>query len=134
MGMSLYYTAEREHPLSDDERSAIDGLVGEFGIEDQIEEFVGAPGQIDWASFTWREDADSGAVVKGSVRLPNVTLRAHVTGIEHWGRLLGRIRSEVLSDAVWDVRVEGEPLDWFEVEGRFGTTGFDGVDLDMDYD
>ena len=134
MGASLYYTAERGVALSDDERSTIDALVGEFGIEDQIEEFVGAPGQIDWESFTWREDAEAGAVVRGSVRLPNVTLRAHVVGIDHWGRLLGRIRSEVLRDAEWDVRVEGEPLDWFEDEGRFGTTGFDGVDLDMDYD
>ena len=51
--------------------------------------------------------------------MPDVRLTALFVGIEHWGRMLGKIRTELFADAEWDVNVEGEPLAWIEHEQRF---------------
>ena len=129
MGQSLYYTATRSVALSEAETAAIDALVDEFDVSDRIESFVQGGDGLNWESFVWRAGAGD-AVFVGSVRLPDVTMGAIFDGIAHWGRLVGRIRNEVLGDGVWDVNVDGDQVPWLADEGRFWDRSWDGLDLD----
>lgn len=130
MGQTLYVEVQRSAPLSEDEVAAIDAIVSEFDVADEIESFVPGGGGLNWESFFWAPDSADDAVFSGSTRLPDVTVSAIFTGINHWGRMLGRIRTELLADAVWDVNVDGDPVRWFEEEQRFGVAVPPGFDLD----
>ena len=105
-------------------------IVGEFGVEDEIERFGADPDALNWESFFWTPNSSDDAVFSGSTRLPDVTMSAIFTGIDHWGKMIGRIRAEVLADAVWDVNVDGDPVRWILDEQRFGIGMPAGLDLD----
>ena len=130
MGQTLYAEARRGVPLTDDEVSGVWAIVGESGVEDEIERFGADPDALNWESFFWTPNSSDGAVFSGSTRLPDVTMSAIFTGIDHWGKMLGRIRAELLPDAMWDVNVDGDPVPWVADEQRFGVGIPPGVDLD----
>ena len=130
MGQTLYAEARRGVALTEGEISAVWAIMGEFDVADEIESFVPGGDGLNWESFLWSPDGSDGVVLSGSTRLPDVSLSATFTGINHWGRMLGRIRTEVLADAVWDVNVDGDPVSWLEDEQRFGVSVPAGLDLD----
>lgn len=130
MGQTLYVEVQRDAPLSDVERSAIEVIVGEFDVGDEIERFGADPEALNWESFLYAGDPGVGVVLWGSTRLPDVTMSAIFKGIDHWGRMLGKIRTEVFPDAAWDVRVEGDPVEWIAAEQRFGIPDLPDVDWD----
>ena len=130
MGQTLYVEVQRSAPLSEIERSAIDAVIGEFDVGDEIERFGADPEALNWESFLYVADPEAGVVLSGSTRLPDVTMSAIFRGIDHWGRMLGKIRGEVLPGAVWEVRVEGDPVEWIEGEQRFGIADANRVDWD----
>lgn len=130
MGQTLYAEARRDLQLTEAEVSAIRVIVGEFGVEDEIERFGVDPDALNWESFFWLPNAADGVVFSGSTRLPDVTVSAIFTGINRWGRMLGRIRSEVLADADWDVNIDGDPVPWVSEGKRFGVSVPTGLDLD----
>lgn len=129
MGQSLRAVVRRGLPLSDEERTAVWSILGEFDVVDEIESYVPGGGGLNWESFHWSEPGD-GVVFEGSSRLPDVTVSAMFKGIDHWGRMLGRLRSELFVDAEWSVDVEGDPIEWLVSEGRFWNRSFDSVDLE----
>ena len=130
MGQTLYVEVRRGESLSDVERAAIEAIVAEFDVADEIERFGADPDALNWESFWWGDDAARGVVLSGSTRLPDVTMSAIFTGIDHWGRMLGKIRTEVFPDAAWDVNVDGDPVPWLEDEKRFAMKVPTGPDLD----
>ena len=131
MGQTLYAKASRGMPLTDAEISVVDAIINEFGVEDEIARFGVDPDALNWESFWWTPNSAAGDVAfSGSTRLPDVTLSAIFQGIDHWGKMLGRIRSDVLPDAVWDVNVDGDPVPWVDGEQRFAVEVPVGFDLD----
>lgn len=130
MGQTLYVEVQRPESLSDVERAAIDAVIGEFDVGDEIERFGADPEALNWESFLHVADPEAGVVLSGSTRLPDLTMSAIFTGIDHWGRMLGKIRTEVLPDAAWDVNVDGDPVPWLEDEKRFAVKVPLGLDLD----
>jgi len=131
MGQSLRVEVRRPAPLSDEERTAVRLIIDEFGVEDEIERFGADPDALNWESFFWSDEPVEGVVFRGSTRLPDVTMSALFVGIEHWGRMLGRIRAEVLPDAEWDVNVDGDTLAWNEADQRFGKSPPGDIDWDL---
>lgn len=130
MGQTFRVEVHRDEPLSDAERLAVAAIIGEFGVEDQIERFGADPEALNWESFLWVDDPSEGVVLSGSTRLPDVTMSASFTGIDHWGRMLGRIRGDLFPNAEWDVHVEGEPVTWIGDEQRFGDPTVTPMDWD----
>ena len=130
MGQTFYAQADRETPLTDAEVAAIEAIINECGVEGEMERFGVGPDALNWESFFWTPNSSDDAVFSGSTRLPDVTMSAIFTGIDHWGKMIGRIRAEVLADAVWDVNVDGDPVRWILDEQRFGIGMPAGLDLD----
>lgn len=116
--------------MSESERLAVSVIVGEFAVEDEIERFVPGGDALNWESFLWGDQPGEGLVFVGSTRLPDSTMAAMGLGLVHWGRMLGKIRSEVFPELAWDVHVEGEPLGWIEDELRFGEPTSSHIDWD----
>ena len=112
MGTSLFYVARRPSPLSNAEQRAIIMLIREFSVEDQIKEYLATGVGFSGESFNWSFKGSDQAIFTGSVGLPNIGVQDMVDGANHWGQLLGRVRSEVLPDAEWEVRIENEPMLW----------------------
>ena len=109
MGQTFYAQADRDTPLTDAEVAAIEAIINESGVEGEMERFGVDPDALNWESFFWAPNGSGDVVFSGSTRLPDVTVSAIFTGIHHWGKMIGRIRAEVLADAVWDVNVDGDP-------------------------
>ena len=87
-------------------------LIREFSVEDQIKEYLATGVGFSGESFDWSFKGSDQAIFTGSVGLPNIGVQDMVDGANHWGQLLGRVRSEVLPDAEWEVRIENEPMLW----------------------
>ncbi len=130
MAQTLYLEVQEPERLSDVERAAIEAIVAEVDVGDEIERFGADPEALNWESFLYVGDPEVGVVLSGSTRLPDVTMSAIFRGIDHWGRMLGKIRSEVFPDAVWEVNVDGDPVPWLEDEKRFAVALPLGLDLD----
>lgn len=123
MGMTLNAIAVRDQPLTEAEEAAITALLVEFDPWADIEGFHrDAPGAVDFESWgDFYGDLPENTVFSGSTRVPASSWQAADYGTNHWGHMLGRIRTDVLPNATWEVDVEGEPLGWVEASSRWGT-------------
>ena len=99
MGVSLYYTATQDTPLTAEQSEAISALVGEFNAAaDEI-----LPFEEMWEHFYVYEAGDSeGEVFSGATGMPRGSMDYFMKAIDHWCGLLARIRNEVLGrDTGW---------------------------------
>jgi hypothetical protein len=138
MGVSIYYTARRDRPLSDEERDEVTRIAA-----DETRELLG---RLDQNLPAWKDDGtvpayveDAGEICEGlsiydpgAAADPKVILQGSskvshgdcgtepmVVQLEYYATFaLGRLR-RVLPDADWDVHVDDMSLRWEEESGEY---------------
>lgn len=119
MGMSLYYDAKRERPLSETETERVDAIVSAFDKNADIERYAHSGKGLNWESFTLYPPSglDAGVVLAGATGLPDNKAFALHKGATHWVACLNRIRREVLPDAQWTAQIDDKALSWDDKSG-----------------
>jgi len=112
MGISIYYTAKRERPLTSDEQAAIAMLKDRYAVEKEIESWEPTSGKPMWESFcVYDHPTEPGVIFEGATRLPDNSMENLWIGLQHWCALLSEIR-RVVSGADWHVHVDDHYLQW----------------------
>src|SRR5947209_6130844 len=107
MGISLYYTAMRNQPLTADERAAINSALSRFPVGALIAECPAGDEAFNGEEFHMyraNEYSEPGAVFEGATKLPTNSEGAFWAAIQYWLRLLSEVR-RVLPGAAWCVSV-----------------------------
>lgn len=110
MGISIYYAARREKPLTDTEQKEIDRLIAEYSVDKEIEDYN------NWETFCVydKEDpSECNIIFEGATRLPDNSKEALWEGVQHWSLLLAAIRNRI-QNAEWHVHVDDHELVWDE--------------------
>jgi hypothetical protein len=121
MSISIYYTATRNVPLTPAERSAVDSLVVECSVDDQIAAGTGR----NWESFCVYDSTDPTipyAVFEGATKLPDDSEDAVCLGLQHWCKLLTAVR-HAIPDSDWHVHVDDHVIPWDASAGEFDPSG-----------
>ena len=121
MSISIYYTAKRAHSITPAEGAAIDSLLEEFSVDNEIEDRLRTGQGLNWESFCVYDPADPtepGVIFEGATKLPDNCDDAVLRGLDHWSRLLSRIRRAV-PGAAWHVNVDDNDLVWDDVAGEY---------------
>jgi hypothetical protein len=116
VGISIYYVAKREQPLTPAEQKAINDLVGRYAIQDLLAEHERTGQGYNGESFCIYDPDDPtepGAIFEGATRLPDNSEEVFWYGIQHWCRLLSEIR-RLLSGASWQVHIDDHDVVWDE--------------------
>ncbi|NBH34334.1 hypothetical protein D3Z58_12360 [Clostridiaceae bacterium] len=101
MSVSLYYTAKREHPLSDQEKSAyqkvVEHYIAEYPLGDLYEDFC---------VYDFEEDFTENVIFDGSTKLPLNEGEEHCLQVlNYWADCLQEI-IDLLPDAQWNIHVD----------------------------
>lgn len=116
MGMSIYYAASRNQPLSPGERVTIERMIAAYSIRDQVEHYSqtheGHNGE-DFDVYDSNRPTTPDAVFEGATRLPDTSEDALWEVLQHWCELLSEIR-RVLPNASWRVNVDDHDIVWDE--------------------
>ena len=112
MGMSLYYTARRSRPLSDDESAAISQIETEYNAKS--EQFVSNGIGDFWESFSIYDAADPSqpnVIFEGATGIPDSSEEAIWAGLQHWCEAITQIRRKVVG-AEWSVHMDDHDITW----------------------
>lgn len=116
MGISSYYTATREQPLTDSERDAIDAAVARYPLAGLIAACGYTELERDGEEFSdypHDESTEPGVVFEGATKLTLFSEDAMWASVQYWCRLLSEIR-RVIADAEWRVHVDDHDIPWSE--------------------
>ncbi|HTU16416.1 MAG TPA: hypothetical protein VMG10_00010 [Gemmataceae bacterium] len=119
MGISLYYQARRERPLSPDERAAIDSVVARYPVEALIAGVSVPPEEYNGEAFVVYPAETCtvpGIVFEGATKLPTNSEEAFWVAVQFWCQLLTEVR-QLLSDAEWAVQIDDHDI-WWDLERR----------------
>ncbi|QEI06218.1 hypothetical protein FXN63_10490 [Pigmentiphaga aceris] len=113
MSISIYYSADRDHPLSEAEQRSIDACIAKYPPPAPKRRFFLFKGEA-WESFcvyarTPRTDANR--IFQGATKLSGPGAEDIWEGVQHWCALLTEIR-RVVPDAQWDVSVDDQKIVW----------------------
>ncbi|MBP3959552.1 hypothetical protein J8F10_30275 [Gemmata sp. G18] len=114
MGVSIYYEARRDHPLSTAERQAIADIDRRHALAsgaNETGEWVNAPYWESFCIYEPNEDTEPGVIFEGATKLPLTTEDEFWEAIQHWCRVLTLIR-RVLAGATWSVDIDHRPVVW----------------------
>ena len=121
MSISIYYSAARSTPLTDVESSAIDAVVEEYSVDDQITAREQTGVGPNWESFCVydRDDAIiADAIFVGATKLPDNSEDAMWVGLQHWCKALSAIR-RVLPNADWHVHIDDHDMQWDDAKQEY---------------
>lgn len=104
MGVSVYYSARRERPLTEQEADAIDAIV-------LTNEAIGRPHYESFCVYDRSEPFEPNAIFEGATKLPRSTEEEFWNEILHRCRTLTLVR-RLLRDAEWDVRIDDLIVYW----------------------
>ena len=116
MGISIYYSACRDRPLTPDERLAIDVAVSRLPVETLLVECSVQEGECNGEAFCLYdtdEDTEPGVVFEGATKLPSNSDEVIWAAVQHWCRLLSEVR-RVLPDADCRVHIDDHEITWNE--------------------
>jgi len=114
MGVSIFYQARRDRPLSDEERAAVDDIDRQHAFTDAVGEngeLVEAPQWESFGIYPHDEGTEPGVIFEGSTKLPLTTEDEFWEAIQHWCRAITLVR-RVLNDAEWRVHVDDHDITW----------------------
>ena len=116
MSVSIYHSAERDHPLTAEESAAIDELLIKYAVDEQAEHYVQTGEGFNWESF-WIYDpndpSEPAVIFEGATKLPDNSDEAIATGMQHWCNLLSEIR-RLLWTASWTAHIDDADVRWDE--------------------
>jgi hypothetical protein len=121
MSISIYYTARRERPLTQNEEVSISGLLDAYSVEEKIKERERTRKGPNWSSFFVYDSAspsEPGVIFEGATQLPDNRAKNLWIGVQHWCALLTEIR-RVLPDADWDVHIDDHDICWDNAHQEF---------------
>ncbi|XRQ09256.1 hypothetical protein ACN3XK_74485 [Actinomadura welshii] len=141
MGVSIYYTARRERPLSAGEQAEAAGIAAEETRElfarlsrhmREWKEQGTVPPHIDDAQeiceglvlYDFGATDEPGVILRGSSKLSHGECGEEpmLMQVEYYAAVaLGRLRLAV-PGAEWDVHVDDMPLQWQEEQGQYSFT------------
>ena len=121
MSLSLYYTARRPTPLSDQEQDEIRKVLSRYSVDSRVKRFAETGEGLNWQSFGVTPPSDFSAadvVFEGSTPLPDNTEEAFSAGVVHWCNTLSSLR-RIIHKAMWSVRVEDQEIAWDYQNDRY---------------
>ncbi len=121
MSVSIYYTATRNSPLIDIEKTAIERIVLEKDVSAELETYLETGKGFNWETFTIYDldkPSTENVIFEGATKLPNNTEEAIIVGLEHWLDTLTEIR-RVVKGASWHVHVDDTDISWNEDKQAF---------------
>ncbi|MEU4831084.1 hypothetical protein [Streptosporangium sp. NPDC023615] len=141
MGISIYYTARREHGLDTRERERIAGILAEenrdlserlnrslpgWKEEGIVPEHVTDAGEIceEFGFYAVDGSEEPGVVLRGSTKVSHgdCGIEPMLAQLERYmSSTLGRLRS-ALPGTEWDVHVDDQTLIWDEENGEYAFT------------
>ena len=116
MSASIYYSASRAQPLNQEEHEAINRIVQEYSVDEQIEKYLETGDGPNWESFCIYDAEDASQdteIFAGATQLPNNSEKNIIMGVQHWCKALSEIR-KILHDAEWCVNIEDNEIPWNE--------------------
>jgi hypothetical protein len=115
MGISIYYDAERDYPLTDDENNLIEKIVGKYNIEKMSKFKKGEDFYIYEYDKNEPRKIFSGATgLEMSAANPMITAKCCI----FWAKCLTEIRN-IVKDAEWAVQMDDDELIWDEEKGWY---------------
>ncbi len=121
MSLSIYYTARRPAPLSDQEEQEIHKVLARYSVDSRVKRFAETGEGLNWKPFGITASSDSSAgdvVFEGSTPLPDNTEEAFSQGVIHWCNALSALR-RIIHKAMWSVRVEDQEIAWDYQHDRY---------------
>jgi hypothetical protein len=121
MSVSIYYTAKRNTPLTQEETIAIQRIVKENDVGAQVKAYWETGQGYNWETFTIYNPNNPTAVdviFEGATKLPDNTSDASIIGLEHWLKVLTQIR-RAIRNASWHVHVDDTDIPWNEASQAF---------------
>lgn len=121
MGVSIYYSARRQRPLSRSEREAIGWAIAKFKVESLIGECKVSEAEFNGESFcvySADDDTEPGVVFEGATKLPSCTDTASLIAAHYWCKLLSEVR-QIVYDADWHVHVDDYDVAWDDKRQAF---------------
>ncbi|MDR2924371.1 MAG: hypothetical protein LBU76_00155 [Azoarcus sp.] len=110
MGISIYYTAERSYPLTDEENKLIEAIVKKY---DEGKKFKKGE---DFCVYEY-DSEEPEVIFNGSTGLPmSFNPMNTVKACLYWVDCLTEIRN-IVKDANWSVNMDDTELEWDEEEG-----------------
>ncbi len=121
MSLSLYYTARRPTPLSDQEQEEIRKVLARYSVDSRVKRFAETGEGLNWQPFGIAPSSEFSAadvVFEGSTPLPDNTEEAFSAGVVHWCNALSALR-RIVHKAMWSVRVEDQEIGWDYQNDRY---------------
>ncbi len=119
MGVSYYYSARREAPLSESERKAIAEVEKRYAVEDRIERYAHTGAGPNWESFCIYDSPTApNMIFEGATRLPDNSEEHLLEGLKHWTEALSEIR-RIVPNAEWSVTIDDVEIPWDEDDQAF---------------
>lgn len=113
MGVSLYYEAERDEPLTEQENAKIEGIVKKYSKSFKFKN-IGE----DFCVYDY-DISEPAKIFCGATKLPMTEEPEDIfDACLHWAQCLTEIRKTVLN-AVWEVSLDDIELLWDEETGRY---------------
>ncbi len=121
MSLSIYYSARRPTPLSDQEEEEIRKVLARYSVDARAKRFAETGEGLNWQPFGQIASSDSSAgdvVFEGSTPLPDNTDEAFSAGVVHWCNALSALR-RIIHKAMWSVRIEDQEIAWDYQNDRY---------------
>lgn len=116
MGMSIYYSASRDTPLSVAERSVLEGLPSRYPTE-RLRLQIGYDRPLEGLDFY--DDLQPPEILAGSTGIfGDIPEQGLLEVFEYWLGALAELRLAIVG-AAWDVRFEAMTIPWFDEEKRY---------------
>ncbi len=119
MSVSLYYSLERDAPLSAAERERVALVLARHDLDRFADPLLGGE------RFGFHDAPSEGCALEGSARVPvDLEHQEETAGaaLAEWGRLLGEVR-QVVDGGTWRVHLEEIALVWVAEREVFGFPG-----------
>jgi hypothetical protein len=121
VGISIYYQARRERPLSTGEWEAIEELVDRHDVGTRVSEAgqeVEGPGWASFCIYPHDEHTEPGVIFEGGAGLPLTDEDEFWAAIQHWCRVLTLIRRAV-PGATWSAHIDDLAVAWDEPRNEY---------------
>ncbi|WP_131097909.1 hypothetical protein [Streptomonospora litoralis] len=135
MGVSIYYSAERERALTGEEQATVDEIatrcnraladdlrerLPDWHADGEVPPELDDPAYLSEGLHFYKPPLEPGEVLAGSSKLSHGAcgLEHCFVQVHHFAEALAELRRR-LSGAVWRVHIDGTDLPWDEHTGRY---------------
>ncbi len=116
MGVSIYYTARRTTPATQQDQKRCDEIAQRYDEQYPYGELYEGFCIYDWESL--QEDNDETVILQGATKLPLDDIELFQDTLEWWLDCLAELK-DILPDAQWEVNLDDVYFEWSEDEHCF---------------